>query len=666
MMNYELTTPIQFLKGVGPTRVADFNALNIFTVQDLLLTFPRAISDRSNVSTIAESPIDGEAVIIARVRNVEEKRLRRRGVKAKSITHAMFVDDTGEMEAIWFNSPWVKEQLREGETLTLYGKVNRKSGWLKMEQPRFERVNNNVGTLSLNVGRMVPNYPCTGNLTQNIWRKIMNNALELALKTIPEIHSPEYLQSHELINIHDAVRNLHFPENEKMRERARLRIAWDEALTMQRGIAQRRQEFLRQQKNSAISISRELDSRIRALFPFKPTKAQNRTIDEISADLISPLPMHRLLQGDVGSGKTAVAIYAMLAMIANGAQTCLMAPTSLLAEQHFQTLQNFLLHSKRAKVNVRLLISGGKKHERELTRIALKTGTIDILIATHAALEDDIEFKNLGLVVIDEQHKFGVTQRDKLTAKCTLANLLVMTATPIPRSLALTVYGDLDVSTIDELPPGRQIVRSNIIRPAQLPKFWDFLRAELCKGRQAFIVSPRLEENEDVVSAKEAFENYRSHELANFAVGLIHGQIDKTEQQEIMNAFRERKIDVLVSTIVIEVGVDIPNANTMIVLHSERFGLAQLHQLRGRIGRGREVGHFVMLVDGGNELTIERLKILTETNDGFKIAEVDLKMRGPGEFLGTRQHGLPEFKVLDLIEDLPLIIKAKQEVKSNC
>ena len=658
----KLDSEIQFLKGVGPARAADFNNLGIVTVRDLLFTFPRAIADRSNVTTIADTPGEGEAVVIAELRNFEERRLR--GFKARTLTRAMFTDHTGEMEAVWFNAPWVKDQLAElgaRATLLLYGKVNRKSGWLKMEQPRFERTVDGIAQESLHAGRMVPLYPCTGGLNQNSWRRIMDNALQQALDELPELYPPDYLREHDLMGRREAVRNLHFPENEDARGRARARLAWDEALLLQLVIAERRAAFGESAGAAVFPVSRAVDAHIRALLPFRPTAAQEKVIAEISSDLASPVPMHRLLQGDVGSGKTAVAAYAMLAVVAGGAQACLLAPTALLAQQHFQTLEKLLANSKRSTVGLRLLTSGMKKAERELLKIGLKNGTVDLLVATHAALSADIVFRRLGLAVIDEQHKFGVAQREKITAKTAIPNVLVMTATPIPRSLALTVYGDLDVSVIDGLPPGRQPVKSTVVDASRLPQVWEFIRSELCKGRQAFIVSPVVEESEEMLSAKEAFENFRANELADFSVGLLHGQMSREEQAEIMAAFRARQLDALVSTVVIEVGVDVPNANVMLVLHAERFGLAQLHQLRGRIGRGREKGHFIMFASSDGDIATRRLQVMCETTDGFKIAEADLRLRGPGEFLGTKQHGAAGFKVLDLVEDLETVLRARAE-----
>lgn len=656
----DLASDIQYLKGVGPARAEDFRRLGINSIRDLLLTFPRDISDRSNISTIASAPEEGEAVIMARVCALDEKTPRYG--KLRSIVSADLEDETGRMEAVWFNAPWVAEKI-EGATLLLYGKIKHSSGMLKMDHPQFEvvGVDKEGEQASLKMGRIVPIYPCTGKLTQNVWLKVMDIAIRECVEMLPELYPPDYIRDHNLMSRVEAVRNMHFPESEKKREEAVARLKYDECLMMQLVIAARRKSFHEEFTGRAFNVSRELDSRIRTLFPFRMTAAQERATREIAADMIKQEPMHRLLQGDVGSGKTAVAIYAMLVAVANHTQVCLMAPTGLLARQHFDTVTTFLANSNKSTVRVKMLVSGMKKAERDMLKVELSSGGTDILIATHSAIQDDIQFSDLGLVVIDEQHKFGVSQREALVQKGVRPDILVMTATPIPRSLALTVYGDLDASVIDELPPGRKEVKTSVPAANLEQKVWAFLRTELAKGRQAFIVSPLLEENEDLDlrSAKEAYEEMRHKELANFNVGLMHGKMSREEQVAVMNDFRDRKIDALVSTVVIEVGVDVPNANMMVVLHAERFGLAQLHQLRGRIGRGSEQGHFILLSTGKTQESQRRLVILARTNDGFEIAEEDLKMRGPGEFLGTKQHGLPELKIVDIVEDFRMIKEAR-------
>ncbi len=660
-MPITLESSIQFLKGVGPARAEDFERLGVITLKDLLYTFPRDISDRSNITPISDITESGEGVILGIVEKISEHRPRG---KLKHILNARIYDGSGYADAAWFNTPWIKDQIK-GKTLIVYGKFQREGRALKISHPQFEIVpEDGIFTKELlSVGRMVPLYPCKGKLSQTIWRKVMDIALKEGIKLLPEIYPEEFLRDHDLINRGEAVRNMHFPDSDTIRLQAVRRLAYDESLLMQLAILIRRKGFESAYPGRSFNFSRVLDIRIRKLFPFRLTPSQEKVIDEVVEDMQSTRPMHRLVQGDVGSGKTAVATYAMLVAVAGKTQVCMMAPTGLLARQHFETITTFLESSERSSVRTKLLSSGITKRERELIKAELSSGGIDILIATHAVIQDDIEFKNLGLVVIDEQHKFGVEQRERLVSKGIRPDIIVMTATPIPRSLALTVYGDLDVSVIEGLPPGRKPIKTSLHPSSSENKVWDFVRKELAMGRQAYVVSPLLEENDesDMTSAKEAYEDLTGGHFADYKVGLMHGKMKREEQLELMTKFRANEIHILISTVVIEVGVDVKNANTMVVLHANRFGLAQLHQLRGRVGRGSEQGHFIMLSDAKNQTAIERLSVLVNTSDGFVIAQEDLRMRGPGEFLGVRQHGLPELKVLDISKDFEMIKETRDE-----
>ncbi len=622
-------------------------------------------------------------------RGVRQRRL----AGGRTMLSVECADDTGVMEAVWWNAPWVREKLERhaGEPLLVFGKVKRFRGAVQMDNPQFEAAGGDAAE-SLNLGRIGPIYPCTGTLTQTVWRKAMAAALDGAAGQLAERYPADYLARRGLPGLGDAVRAMHFPPDRAARDRARGRLAWDEALLMQLAVLAARRHRLADRPGRSFAMTPELDARIRRLFPFRLTAAQNRAVDEIAADMRAPTPMHRLLQGDVGSGKTAVALYAMLAAVANRTQAVVMAPTGLLARQHDATIRRFLENSPSARVEVALLAGGQKDRERRAVLERLKHGAVDILCATHAAVQDRVAFRDLGLVVIDEQHKFGVRQRAALLDKGVRPDTLVMTATPIPRSLALTVYGDLDVSVIGELPPGRQGVRTTIAPRAREDDVWRFVRAELGRGRQAFVVSPRLEPSDEdpendaegaggakggglfaapgaggggprIQSAVDAYEDLRRRGLAGYRLGLMHGKMKRPDQEALMEEVRACRLDALVSTVVIEVGVDVPNASVMVVLHAERFGLAQLHQLRGRVGRGVEEGHFVLMSDSRGEEALRRLGVLAQTSDGFKIAEADLRIRGPGQFFGVRQHGLAEMKLLDLAEDMDLLVDARDEAK---
>ncbi len=666
-MATHLDDAVQYLKGVGPHRAEDFSRLGVRTVRDLLFTFPRDLSDRRNATAIVDAEPGAELCIAARVTDVKEKRPRRGRIR--SVVTAALEDETGTMTAVWFNSPWVADKLASGEVI-LFGKTRLEGGELRMDHPQIEPQHGRAapGTpvaaaSGLNVGRIVPVYPGTGRLTQPIWRRVMQTALDTALQEVEELYPDRFRTERSLVDRRTAIRDMHFPPDEDARARAHARLLYDECLFMQTAILLTRHHARADHPGRTFRVSPELDGRIRRLFPFRMTAAQDRAVGEIVRDMEASLPMHRLLQGDVGSGKTAVALYAMLAAVACGAQVVLMAPTGLLARQHHETLAAFLARSEETRVRTGLLLGGMPARQRQKLQAELAGGACDICIATHAAVTADTTFRDLGLVVIDEQHKFGVHQRAALVSKGIRPDTLVMTATPIPRSLALTVYGDLDVSVIDELPPGRKEVTTRVIPMRDADEAWTFLRREVSRGRQAFIVSPLLAESEalEVTSATEAFEQLSEGPLRGLRLALMHGAMSREEQRVVMDAFRGGEVDVLVSTVVIEVGVDVPNATAMVLLHAERFGLAQMHQLRGRIGRGGEAGHVLLLHEARTPVAEERLAILAATTDGFKIAEEDLRLRGPGEFLGTRQHGLPELKLVDIVRDIATIRQARDD-----
>jgi ATP-dependent DNA helicase RecG len=668
-MTNSLDDSIQFLKHVGPARADDFAKLDVNTVRDLIWTFPRDMSDRSSLHTIADSPEYRPVTIVATAVGVIERTARRRGRFAAgrrapfSITTAEITDDSGGiLEVVWFNQPWLKDKLA-GARVLLHGKAKRVGKRLHMDHPLYEIVPDNAPASTLNFGRIVPIYPCTGSLNQALWRRVMAHALDTRLDGLEDPLDGEFLRSRDFPDRRWAVRTMHFPESPEDAARARRRLAWEECFYLQLAVLAARRHALHDLPGRAFKIGPELDTRIRRLFPFRLTGGQDRAARDIARDMQSPLPMQRLLQGDVGSGKTAVAAYALLAAVANRAQACIMAPTSLLARQHHETFSRFLTNSPNARVRVGVLTGGMAAAEKRLVLERLANGTLDIVAATHSAIGDNVVFHDLGLVIIDEQHKFGVRQRFELSRKGVRPDLLVMTATPIPRSLALSVYGDLDLSVIDELPPGRKPVKTLWISRGKPGEAWELMRRELSRGRQGFVVCPLVEESEDsdLRSAEEMHRELSAGELKGFRLEILHGRMKRPEQQAIMDRFREGRIDAIVSTIVIEVGVDVPNSTVMLVDHAERFGLAQLHQLRGRVGRGAEQGYFLMLSDARGGEAGERLSALLAASDGFAIAEADLRIRGPGDFTGTRQHGLSSLRLVDLASDIDLMADARSE-----
>ncbi|MDR1613220.1 MAG: ATP-dependent DNA helicase RecG [Planctomycetota bacterium] len=670
-MPLSLDDDIQFLKHVGPARARDFGKLGIKTVRGLMFSFPRDMSDRSSIFTIADAPEDRPISLLVTPLGVEEKVVRRRGQwrgrsgSRLTITTFEMTDDSGGiLEAVWFNQPWLKERL-QGMRLALHGKAVRDGKRLCMEHPQYELVPGDAPLESLSFGRIVPIYPMTGSLNQAAWRRAMAFALDSRLELLEDPLPAGLVAEKRFPDLRAAVRAMHFPDDARQWHDARRRLVWEESLYLQLALLAARAHMKNDLPGRAFRLGPELDNRIRRLFPFKFTSAQDKAVREISRDMASPLPMCRLLQGDVGSGKTAVALYASLAAVTNRAQVCLMAPTGLLARQHYDTFSRYLETSPNARVRLGLLVGGMPKAERQFTLDRLKNGTIDILAATHAVISDGVEFHDLGMVVIDEQHKFGVAQRSLLVRKGVRPDLLIMTATPIPRSLALSVYGDLDLSTIDRMPPGRKPVKTLLYCGRDAGKGWSLTRDELKRGRQAFVVCPLVEENAelDLRAAGEAHRDLGAGELNGFRLGLLHGRMKRAEQQRILDEFRVGKLDAIVGTIVVEVGVDIPNCTVMAVLSAERFGLAQLHQLRGRVGRGAEQGYFLMFSDFRKGESGGRLNALLSTASGFEIAEADLRLRGPGDMVGDRQHGLPPLKLVDLVRDVELIADARESAR---
>ena len=652
-----LEKDIQYIKGVGPKRAEVFNKIGIKTLKDLIEYFPREYEDRTVIKKIIELS-DGskntvKAKIVAPINSIYT--FSRSSKRRMTIQKTIIEDDSGRASVTWFNQPYLTNQLKVNHMYYFYGNAKVRAANFEINSPEVESVEK-TGTKS---GSIIPVYGLTYGLKQNVLRNTVSNAFEIINKeedVFTDFYPKEFLDENSLIKLQEAMLNIHFPENRALLELARKRLIFDELFFLSLmlfsfKIQNKKEEGPRFNKD--ISLSKIIDE-----LPFKLTNAQLRVMDEIEVDLESDLSMDRLLQGDVGSGKTIIAILAAYKAAKNGYQSAILAPTQILVMQHYH---NFKEHLEKYGIKIALLISGLKKKEKEETLELIKSGEADIIIGTHALLEEDVVFKNLGFVVTDEQHRFGVKQRESILAKGKNPNTLVMSATPIPRTLALILYGDLDISIIDELPPGRKEVQTIALNYKATDKIYKFIESEVSKGRQAYVVCPLIEESEelDLNSVEEIYKTYKKRFNKN-NVAFMHGKMKDSEKDEIMFAFKDGKIDILVSTTVIEVGVDVPNANIMIVENSERFGLAQLHQLRGRVGRGEYQSYCILKLDKTSARSAERLKIMESTTDGFIIAEKDLELRGSGDFFGTKQHGLPDFKIANLFTDMEVLKEAQK------
>jgi ATP-dependent DNA helicase RecG len=654
--------PVQFLKGVGPKRAKLLEKLGVRSAFDLLQLVPRRHEDRRVITAVEDLRPDVIATVRGRVASVRFSRMRRR----MSVVRVKVADETGAVEAEWWNQPFRKEHFNEGDELVLSGKVVKRRG-LRMVSPETEVVARadalpgaTVPEESLDWGRLVPVYPLTRGLTQPPLRRAVHAALDACGATVEDSVPPRMLEELGLPALRDAVADLHFPESPEAAAVARRRMRFDELLFLQLALALRRRDLVREERGFRYAMAERLDDRIRRRFPWPLTDDQDRAVDDITKDLLAEHPMNRLLQGDVGCGKTAVALYAMLAVVAHGRQAALLAPTEILAEQHLGRFREFLDGSR-----VRVAILGGGMAAKKRTSLLAKVvqGDIDLLVGTHALLEQDVKFKDLGLAVVDEQHRFGVHQRKVFRDKGLRPDLLYLTATPIPRTLCMTLFGDLDVSVIQERPPGRHPVVTKWVRPRGESSAHEFVRREVAEGRQAYVICPLVEESEDLDlrAAVDEAARLESDVFPELRVGLLHGRMARDEKQRVMESFRAGDIDVLVSTVVVEVGVDVPNATVLMVLHAERFGLSQLHQLRGRIGRGEHVSTCLLFAESKTPESKARLEAMVATDDGFRIAEEDLRIRGPGEFFGTRQSGLPDLRVPDALTDTPLLDRARRE-----
>jgi len=647
-----LKKPVRYLKGVGESRAALFQKLDIYTIEDVITHFPREYEDRSSLKSIAQME-DGETCAFeGEIASPVTESRPRRGL---TIQKVCIKDGTGVITAIWFNQSYIKNILRPGERYVFYGKISRKYRSLEVQNPVYEKV---LEGEMKNVCRIVPVYPSTGKLTQNMIRSTIRNALELVVGNLEETLPRWVRNSCYLSEINYAIKNIHFPDSEQAFREARYRLVFEELLLLQLGLLSIKNSFEESSKGIVFRGAPEVKEFMDRL-PFELTSAQKRVFAEIERDMESPRVMNRLVQGDVGSGKTIVAVLALYKAVKSGYQGTLMVPTEILAEQHYKSISDLM---KMQGVTVALLTGSQTKKQKKEMLEKIKAGDIDIVIGTHALIQEDVVFDRLGLVVTDEQHRFGVRQRAALSQKGYNPDVLVMTATPIPRTLALILYGDLDISVIDELPPGRKPVKTYAVDNSMRERINNFIRKKVAEGRQVYIVCPLVEESDEIEakSAAQLAERIAKEDFKDLRVGLVHGKMKTKEKESIMSSFVRGDIDILVSTTVIEVGVNVPNATVMVVENAERFGLAQLHQLRGRVGRGEHQSYCILYNESRTRVARERMKIMEKTNDGFIISEKDLELRGPGEFFGTRQHGIPDLKIANLYRDMDILKKAQE------
>ncbi|MCH5320588.1 MAG: ATP-dependent DNA helicase RecG [Eubacterium sp.] len=638
MLNPE--SNIKFIKGVGEKRAEMFYNLGIFDVDALIHFFPRKYEDWTKTKTVAEVENGENITIKATMITPVKEHMIRRGM---TLYKCRFSDGESVINVTIFNNKYLAQALRVYEDYVLFGKIEKTFTTASMSSPKIEKLDTGV--------RIHPIYSTTGKLTSNAIAKVIKTALE-SLDEIPETLSDDIRKKYDLISLDSAIRQIHFPENEEEASKARKRLIFEELLTLQLGLLKLKSN---KKNETPLKITKDFTSEFTSLLPFKLTNAQQRAIDECIKDMQGKYPMNRLLQGDVGSGKTAVGAGIIYTAVKNGYQTALMTPTEILATQHFESLSK-MLDGK--GITIRLLTGSTKPKEKREIKADLIDGKIDLLIGTHALIQNDVEFSNLGLVITDEQHRFGVKQRANLASKGQGIHTLVMSATPIPRTLGLILYGDLDISILDELPPGRQTIRTDVVDSSYHERLYKFIRDAVDRGEQCYIICPMVEENEDsldIKSAEQLAEGLSETAFKGYNLGLLHGKMKAKEKDNVMKAFSNGDVQILVATTVIEVGVDVPNATIMVVENAERFGLSQLHQLRGRIGRGSKKSFCVLVSDSKSEISRSRLMTMKRYSDGFKIADEDLKQRGPGDFFGERQHGLPKLKIADMLEDIDIL-----------
>jgi ATP-dependent DNA helicase RecG len=666
----DITTPLQFVKGIGPGRAEMLATKGLATVEDLLAYAPFRYEDRSNVKTVAQLAPGEMATVIAEVKSSRLAGFRRRNL---GLFEAIFTDSSRQrLMGKWFHGGYLADRFTPGMRVALYGKVelDNYTGDLLIMHPEFEILTaaDSDDDPGLHTGRIVPIYEAAAKVTPRVFRMLLHRVLE----TLAPVDDPLPAAIRERLKLPDrwtAIRALHFPDPgadlrllNSFRTPAQWRLIFEEFFWLECGLSLKRAKA-RIQPGIAFELNDRVREKIKAMLPFKPTGAQKRVLGEIAHDMEEPHPMSRLLQGDVGSGKTLVAAEAAVIAIENGYQVAVLAPTEILASQHYLYFKN--LFHKMGYIAVLLTGSATAREKTQLKKL-MAEGLAQIGIGTHALIEEDVQWKNLGLAIVDEQHRFGVMQRMQLAAKAKHPDVLVMTATPIPRTLALTIYGDLDISAIDEMPPGRKPIQTSHVTDDAVERVYSFLKKQIAQGRQAYVVYPVIEESETqaMKAAQQMHQHLSERVFPDIRVGLLHGRLRTDQKEAVMEEFRRGEVKILVSTTVIEVGVDVPNATVMVIEQAERFGLAQLHQLRGRVGRGADQSYCILVTGRLGDAARERVRTMVDSSDGFYIAEMDLKLRGPGEFFGTRQSGLPTLRIGNIIRDQELLEVARSEAQS--
>ena len=648
-------TPVQFIPGVGPQRVKLFQKLGLQIARDVLFHFPREYEDMSQLRKVEQFE---ENVPLSVCGDIKEVDLRHTGA-GRTVLGVLVQQEERYVRALWFNQPYMRDRFSQGQRVVLSGKAKLNSGHWEMAHPRVETL---TADQTAPAGKILPLYSLTEGVSQGQMRRIVQSVLDDCLDQMDEVFPDTFLQQHNLLALRSALPQVHSPDNRELLEQARYRLIYQELLVLQLAVGLRRQMLAGNFQAPQLQVNARIDARIRRLLPFGLTESQDHAVREIAVDLNRTTPMNRLLQGDVGSGKTVVAVYAMLAAVAHSRQAVLMVPTEILARQHFDTLQHLL---KKSQVRVGLLTGALHQSARQRLQQDMAAGSVDLVIGTQALLHSGTGFAQLGLVVVDEQHKFGVEQRAELRSAGRAPHYLVMTATPIPRTISMTIFGDLDITTLRGSPPGRQEVHTYLGYEYQRVKWWEFFRRKLREGRQGYVITPRVESKGSIrgKSVEEAFEELTNGELEAFRLDLVHGRMSGEDKAAALNAFQRGQTQVLVATSVVEVGIDIPNATLMTIENGNYFGLSQLHQLRGRVSRGNHPGYVCVFTSPTAHESPERLTAFSETTDGFELSEIDFRLRGPGDLFSTKQHGLPPLRIADLVRDAEILEVARRDAR---